>query len=188
MNNRTHQATNKPFFKETKGILRKEEVPVETLPEFMLVLMKNNGHTDFIPNVPAGEFYMKTADGKQEKSILLTPNKLTTLNYNGNYIKGWVAHEGNMTPYPQDPLHNGEMFRKTTQKIAMNYRDANEAKLLEASTKRTVTLVIIGLIVVYVLYTIGKGAGWFGGTGTEAQETQAVANATKQVIQNTTGS
>lgn len=123
------QSLNRPFLENKRG------KPNEELHEFVLLLMKNNGHSDFIEGVQAGEFYLKSADGKQEKSILLTPNKLTTFNYNKQYFKGWVAHEDNMSPYPQDPVHNGEMFRKTTQKIAMNYRDANEAKYLQAKTK-----------------------------------------------------
>lgn len=169
----------RPFLEEKKGWLKKEPEKVEELKEFVLVLMKNNGHSDFIEGVQAGEFYMKSADGKQEKSILLTPNKLTTFNYNGQYFKGWIAHEDNMSPYPQDPVHNGEMFRKTTQKIAMNYRDANEAKYLEARTK--MWLYIIGGIILglYVLYIIAKNAGWLAG-GDDVTATQVAG----QVVQN----
>lgn len=147
--------------------------------------MKNNGHTDLIEGVQAGEFYMKSADGLQEKSILLTPNKLTTINYNKQYFKGWIAHEDNMSPYPEDPLHNGEMYRKTTQKIAMNYHDANEAKLLQAKSK--MWMIIIGGVILglYILYVIAKSAGWISIGG----EAEIIQNVTQNIttIANSTG-
>ena len=92
--------------------------------------MRNDGYSDIIDGVKAGDFYIKT-EGGQEKSISLTPKKITTINYNGQHIKGWITHEDNMSPYPQEPLHNAEMYRKTLQKVSMNYADANEVKLLE---------------------------------------------------------
>lgn len=174
------QRVDKAFLKDKKGR------PEEELQEFVLLLMKNNGHTDLIQGVKAGEFFIKSADGKQEKSIMLTPNKLTTINYNKQYFKGWIAHEDNMSPYPQDPLHNAEMFRKATQKLAMNYRDANDVAYLDA--KRKMWMYIIGgiLLGIYVLYIVGKNAGWFAG-GDDVAVTQAVVNTTKAVIKNTTG-
>ena len=165
-----------PFLEEKKKFLSNKIEQKEELKEFVLLLMKNNGHTDFIEGVQPGEFFLKSADGKQEKSILLTPNKLTTFTYNKQYWKGWVAHEDNMMPYPQDPLHNGEMYRKTTQKLAMNYKEANEAKALEAKRKNTIIIILVALGAVYVLFLLLKNAGVFGGE-------EAIATATKNATQ-----
>lgn len=170
---------NKPFLKSKKGMFSKEEENVEELQEFVLLLMKNNGHSDFVEGVQPGEFFMKSADGKQEKSVVLEPKKLTTFNYNNQYFKGWVAHEDNMSAYPQDPLHNAEMYRKTTQKLAMNYRDANEAKFLEARTKMWMYIIGGCIIGVYILYIIAKNAGWLDGN--DVAVTQAVTETVRNV-------
>lgn len=169
------------FLKDKKGFIFKQEAPIEELQEYVIFMMKNNGHTDIIEGAQAGEFYLKTASGKEEKSIMLTANKLTTFNYNGQHFKGWVVHEDNVSPYPQDPLHNAEVFRKTTQKIALNYRDVNEAKFMEARTKAIITYVIIGLVVIYILYIIARNAGWLGGGGSP-QEVQTAVEVAKNNI------
>lgn len=183
----THKKLKRPFL-ESKGTMFKKQEEVQKLKEFVLLLMKNNGHSDFIEGIQAGEFYLKSVDGKQEKSIMLSPKKLTTFNYNGQYFKGWVAHEDNMSPYPEEPLHNGEMFRKTTQKIAMNYKDANEAKYLEAKTKMWLYVMIGGAIIIYIIYIVGKNAGWFNDGGNEGTVTKTVAETVKngtEILNNT---
>lgn len=178
-----HDKVTRPFLTTTKGWIKKEEEPIIELKEYVVFLMKNNGYTDIIEGVQAGEFLLNNEKGTEEKSILLTPNKLTTFNYGGKHYKGWVVHEDNMSPYPEDPIHNAEMYRKTVQKLSMNYKDANEAKFLEAQTKQKITIAIIVVVVIYVLYIIAKNAGWIGGTPTTTAEIETV----KATVQATTG-
>ena len=173
---------DRPFLYQKKGFFKKTEGEVPELKEYVLLLMKNNGHTDFIEGVTAGEFLLQNAHSKEEKTIVLTPNKLTTINYNNQYFKGWIAHEDNVSPYPQEPLHNAEMYRKTVQKLAMNYRDANEAKYLEAKAKMWIWIALGGLVVGYIIFLLARNMGWMGG-GTEVDQAvvQTAQNLTEAV-------
>lgn len=164
------------FFQKKRGFLRRHEEPVDELQEYVLVLMKDNGHTEFLEGVQPGEFLIKSQGTGREKSIMLSAKHLQTFNYNKQYFKGWVAHENNASPYPQEPLFLAEIFRQTIQRIALNFRDVNESKLMEAKTKQIVTFVVIGIIALYVLYIMAKNGNWFGG------ETVAAVEATKQAI------
>jgi len=103
------------------------------LNEPLLFLMKENGYMEILENVRAGEFIINSPSG--EKCIMLTPDKITTLKYGNEYYKTWVAYENCATPYPENPLHTSEMFRKITQKLAMNWRDRDESKLLAIKGK-----------------------------------------------------
>lgn len=131
---------DRAFFKSQKAIpklmakIRKQPLPIEKeLEEPILILMKENGYADIIEGVKAGEFIIETPKG--EKGIILTPDKLTTLKYGGEYYKTWIAYENCMSPYPENPIHSAEMYRKTTQKLAMNWRDRDESELWTAKTK-----------------------------------------------------
>ena len=136
------------FIDRMKNKISNQPMPVEKeLDEPLLILMKENGYTDIIEGVKAGEFVIKTP--KQEKSIYLTPDKLTTIKYGENYYKCWIAYENCMSPYPEDPIHNAEMFRKTTQKLAMNWRDRDDISIMNTKTK--MWLYIIGGVVIAVV-------------------------------------
>ena len=125
-----------------RHILAKEEV-IEEPKEYMVLLMRNNGYSEFIQDVKAGEFLIASSDGKEEKSITLTPSRLTTFKYGKQYVKGWVCHEDNAFPLPEDPIFGAEMFRKIVQKLSMNYKDANEIKFMEAKRKQVVFYIMI---------------------------------------------
>ena len=175
--------TEKPFLTKKTGFFKNKKEEVKELNEYVLLLMKNIGETDIIEGVRPGEFLLKSANGQEEKTIYLTANKITNFNYNGQKFRGWVAHEDSFTPYPQDPLHSAEMYRKTTQRMAMNYRDVNEAKFLEAKTKMYLYIGFGIIIFLYVLYILLKNAGVINMGGTPEK---VVANTTETVVRNLT--
>jgi hypothetical protein len=124
---------------------------VKELQEPLLFLMKENGYTEIIEGAKAGEMIIATPRG--EKAIMLTPDKITTLKYGGDYYKAWIAYENSATPYPEDPLHTAEMYKKTTQKLAMNWKDVDsDAPLWEAKTKFylwIIAAIVIALILIF---------------------------------------
>lgn len=148
---------NKAFLRNAKAIpklvarIKKKPLPLQKeLQEPILLLMKENGYTDIIENVKAGEFIIQTPKG--EKGIILSPDKFTTLKYADSYYKTWIAYENCMSPYPENPIHNAEMYRKTTQKLAMNWRDRDEANIITAKTKMWLYIigaVVIGLVLLF---------------------------------------
>lgn len=151
------------------------------LKEPILLLMKDNGFMETIEDVKPGEFIMSTSVG--EKSINLVPNRLTSWKYGGQVYKTWVAYENCMSPYPEDPIHNAEMYRKTTTKIALNYRDRDEAKLFEGKGK--MWLLIIGGIAIAII-AIGSSPGvkemLFGAAKTAAPAAKIAATTIKNNV------
>jgi hypothetical protein len=87
-----------------------------------------------------------------------------------------------MSPYPENPVHNSEMYRKTTQKLAMNWRDRDEANLITAKTK--MWLYIIGAIVIgaVLLFSTDFGKQLISGGGKEV--VQSVATTIQQNLSN----
>lgn len=151
--------------------IKKTSAPIESnVQEPVLFLMKDNGYVDPIEGVQAGEFIMSTPKG--EKAMFLSPDKLVTLKYGEQYIKCWFAYENCMSPYPENPIHNAEMYRKTTQKLAMNWRDRDEATMITAKTK--MWLYIIGGIVIALVLLFSTDFG-----------KQLVANFGKQAVTTT---
>ncbi len=85
--------------------IRKKPLPIQKeLQEPLLEIIKENGYSETIEGVKAGDFLIQTAKG--EKTINLTPDKLIAWKYGDRYYKKWYAYENNMTPYPEDPVHN----------------------------------------------------------------------------------
>jgi hypothetical protein len=111
---------------------------------------------------------------------MLTPDKITTLKYGDQYYKAWVAYENCATPYPENPLHTSEMFRKVTQKLAMNWRDRDESKLLTAKGKMWL-YILGGIGILFVLISSNPDfiAALVGNSGEVAQ--QVAQNATQSV-------
>lgn len=166
------------------GIRGKPPEQVKELQEPILFLMKESGYTDIIEGVKSGEFIISTPKG--EKSIWLTPDKLTTITYGKDFYRGWIAYENMMTPYPEDPIYSSELQRRIIQKVAINYRDVNEAKTLEARTK--MWLWIIGAIVIaaVLLFSTDFGQSLISNIGQPAANA-AVAAATQPAGQATVG-
>lgn len=146
----------KALLEEGKPIvLNIKEENYKTIPEPetiepVLFLMKENGYTDVLENVKTGEFIISTPKG--EKSIWLTPDKLTTIKIGDRYYRGWIAYEDCMTPYPEDPIYSAELQRKIIQKVAINYQNLNEAAIISAKTKMWLWIigaVVLGLVLLF---------------------------------------
>lgn len=145
----------KPFLKDNRlgprikaKISKEKELPPQKeLVEPILLLIKENGVMDTLEGVKAGEFIIKTP--KTEKKVELTPEKLVSWHYYGQYYKTWLQYENCATPYPEDPIYSAEMYRKTTQKLAMNWRDRDEGTLIAARTK--MYLYILGGIAILLV-------------------------------------
>lgn len=120
----------------------------------ILLLIKDDGYTDFIEGVKKGMFIINMKDGKQ-KGIMLSPNKLTTLNIEP-FPKVWIAYENEMTPYPLDIYHDGEEALSIIRKIETN-RDLlkDQAKLINA--KMMFWVAVIGIILVGLYFAISNG-------------------------------
>lgn len=145
----------KPFLQQKKGWFSGKKESIKALDEPILFLMKENGYTDILEGVKTGEFIISTPKG--EKSIWLTPDKLTTIKYADDYFRGWIAYENCMTPYPEDPLYSSELARKITQKIAINYRDINEAAVWTAKTKMWLYIIAAVAIALILLFSTDFG-------------------------------
>lgn len=181
---------NREFFRTKKKIrvwlskLNKLPIPIEKeLKEPVLFLIKENGYAEPIENVKAGEFTINTPKGM--KSFLLTPDKIVTLKYGNQFIKCWFQYENCMSPYPENPLHSSDMFKKIVQKISMNYRDVNEVKMFQARTKFWLFLgggIILGL---FLLFSTPFGQNLISGGSKEV--IMPVANVIAQNVSNAVG-
>lgn len=179
----------KVFLREQKLIpklmakLKRNPLPLQKeLQEPLLFLMKENGYTDIIEGVKAGEFTIATPKG--EKTIVLSPDKFTTLKYGEQYYKCWIAYENSMSPYPENPIHNAEMYRKTTQKLAMNWRDRDEAMLITAKTKMWIYIIGAVTIGLVLLFSTDFGSNLINGLmnkGSGEVAKQVVTTAAKNI-------
>lgn len=152
-----------PFLKEETGnkwyylwlwgaeshIVQPEEIKGTTL-----FLLKNDMTIDPIQQVKSGIFKLKT--GNEEKEIALTPERIYKLNYGNQQIPVWIAHEDNMYAYPQDPIMSATFFRRIIQRITLNYKDINEAKLLELQNKRMWIWIVGGGLILILLWVIAR--------------------------------
>lgn len=131
------------------------KIPYPKLQQPIMLLMRNNGFMELLQNVQAGEFILQQKNNNVKKSILITPNKeFSWRQGNGEFIKTYVCHEDHMCPLPEDPLHNSEMFFKTTQKIIMNYKQRDETpKLLDAKGKFYLKILIGAGIILVLLFS-----------------------------------
>lgn len=125
-------------FKKTKGMSERGVI------EPLFLLMRNDGYTDPIQGVKAGEF--KITSSKGDKKIFLMPEKMTKIKIGDTYYSGWIGHEDCAYTYPMTPHYDAEMYEKTTQKLAMNWRDKDADNMITARTK--MYLYIIGAIVI----------------------------------------
>jgi hypothetical protein len=161
----------KPFWKKLLRVLlfiptfgrygrsKIDEIMVNPdLKQPILQLIKDDGYTDWLEGVKKGLFIINMKDNKQ-KAILLSPNKLTTLNVEP-YPKMWIAYENEMTPYPIDIYHDGEEALSIIRKIETN-RDLlkDEAKLISAKMMFWIAIIGISLVGIY----FGIKNGWFEG-------------------------
>lgn len=183
---RTWRIAERPYFRKKswrerrlnkKGYIRIDDEPVKDIKEPVLFLMRNDGIVDVIENMREGLFEMDLPDGKGKKAIALTPDKLVAIKYGkDSHIKGWIAHEDNMMPYPQKAVYGAEMFWKIITKIAMNYRDA-ESTGISAATKRNIRYILLGILAVVIVTVLVKS---FGG----GADTESVKNITQQLATN----
>lgn len=151
-----------PFLKDNRLIprtiakIKKKPLPLKKeFKEPLLEILREDGYSETLEGVKSGEFIIKTPKG--EKSVMLTPEKLYAWNYGGQWYKKWYADENSMTTLPEDPLHSSEMFRKTTQKLAMNWRDRDEAKIISAKTKMWL-FILLGIGILIILIVSSEGA------------------------------
>lgn len=180
---REHKKVRHAFLMGKKKILR-EQKPKEELQEYVLFLMKNNGHIDILEGISPGNFTIEDNKGNL-KQIVLSANRIQTINYNKQHFKGWVAHEDNMMAYPQDPIHNAEMQTKIVEKLSLNYREANTEKKIEAGTKRIIAIIAVVGVLLIVLGSMATRYGWFD-SGT-AEVTKSVVEIAKQNISRSGG-
>lgn len=174
------------IFKKKSGEGEEEVIAEPDSIQPLLFLIKENGYTDVLENVKSGEFIISTPKG--EKSIWLTPDKLTTIKIAGEYYKGWIAYENCMTPYPEDPIYSSELNRKIIQRIAINYRDLNESQIIQAKTKRLMWIIGIIVIGLVLIFSTDLGSGLIAlMEGGGKQATQSAVEVVKQNITNTGG-
>ena len=90
---------------------------------------------------------------------------------------------------PQNPIHTAEMFKKLTQKLSINYRDKEEAALLEARNKRWLYILGgIGIIVILIFSTpTGKEMLASIGKQQVQQSAPIIKEVVKEVATNMTG-
>lgn len=188
------QKVKEAFLKEDRKVkniwdkIRNKPIPIQKeLQEPLLLIMKENGYTDIIEGVKAGDFKIQTQ--KTMKTINLSPEKLQTLKYGEQYYKCWIAYENCATPYPENPIHTAEMYQKTTQKLSMNWRDRDDTTIITAKTKMwlyIIAAVIIGLV---LLFSTPVGKQIIDGIGKEAVAvavTTVKVNTTKEELKETT--
>lgn len=163
-----------------------ENIPEPETIEPLLFLMKESGYVDVLENVKSGEFIIQTPKG--EKSSWLRPEKLMSVKIGDKYYRAWFLYENCMTPYPEDPLYSADLSRRIIQKVAINYKDINEAAIITAKTK--MWLWIIGVIIIGLVLFISTD---FGQTllsgmmnGNDNNVVQTASSAAEQVKRNLT--
>lgn len=155
----------KPFVKKNKGFFGslmfwKTTKNVEVNPNLkqpVLFLQRNDGYTDVIEGLKVGQvFTLIDKETGREKGILLSQNKLTTLNIEP-YPKCWFGHEDEMTPYPNDmKFSSGELVSIIRQVESTKGLLKDQATLINA--KMMFWLAIIGGIALLAYF--GFKAGW----------------------------
>lgn len=176
------RVTENLFQEKPRGLkrlfMKKEDKDVPIVPEPetiepILMLMKENGYTDTVHNVKAGEFIISTPKG--EKSIWLMPDKMQAIRMGDKYYRGWIAYENCMTPYPEDPIYSSELQRRIVQKIAINYRDINEAAIMTARTKMWLWIIGGVVIAAILIFSTPFGKDLIANLGKPAAEAAAQA-------------
>lgn len=174
-----------PFLTKKKGFFDKfrkqgkTEVAKE-LKEPLLLLMKENGYTEIIEGAKPGRFTLDTPGGLKE--IFLSPDKQTTLKYGEDYYKTWVAHENEFFPYPVSPVDSAETFKKVLQKIAMNYREANDQSYKARGKMWLYILGGIALVLMVIFSFGGDSLSFLFGSGAAEQAASTAVEAVKANI------
>lgn len=96
----------------------------------MMLLMRIDNIIDVFQGVKEGLFKLKIEDnnGKEEvKGIVLTADMLHKIPYgNGEFLKVWICHENEATPYPVHVTHSSNLLVEFIEKILLNYRALDE--------------------------------------------------------------
>lgn len=128
--------------------------PLEEKPEQpLLILKRNNGFDQIIEGVDAGEFRIQTPEG--EKSILLHTQHLWSIPYGTEHIKFWVAYEDSAMPYPHTPLQTARAMNEMVTSLAMNYKNRDEARKINAQSKMYFNIIIAVALGLVLLTAVG---------------------------------
>lgn len=118
------------------------------------MLIRNNGETDLYENATKGEFEFKHSNG-EERSIILVPSKQVRMTFLDKATKGYILHEDNPLPLPENPILTVEMMNMTVEKTLNDIRKW-KAEEYEARSNYVKSFAwIVGIIgVLYILYKL----------------------------------
>lgn len=140
-------------------------------------LIRRSRAVEFFEGVK-GDFFKFQHSNGEEREIELSQGMLLTFPMGDSYFTGFILHEDNKYPLPQDPLLHIEMMRIAQEKL-MN--DIATWKAKELRAKAGIIQAIVGgvgvIAILYILYRLVIPA--------PAAE-EVAKETTKQVIQNVT--
>ena len=85
------------------------------------ILIRNNGELDLYEEATKGEFKFTHSNG-EERSIILVPSKQVRMTFLDRATKGYILHEDNPLPLPENPILTVEMLNITIEKTLNDIR------------------------------------------------------------------
>lgn len=110
---------------QKKKIFLKDFQKLAGFEEPIVILMRGNGRVEFFEKCKK-EFVFDHTNGK-EMTIYLNRN-LLTFDYGRTEFKGYICHEDNPFPLPEDPVVTTELLKILTEKIILDKNDLDAKK------------------------------------------------------------
>lgn len=146
------QKINKLLIKKKKLFQNK----TTTIPfkEPTLFLIKKDRTVEFYEKATSGTFKYEHSDG-EEREIILDPRYKLHFPMGDQTFTGYILHEDNPIPLPQDPVLTSEIYNISIDKTL---NDIKKWKATEYTAKGNmiwkIALGICAIIGMYILYTI----------------------------------
>jgi len=173
----------KIIIKKNKRLLKAKK-QLANFKEPVLYLMRRSNHVEFYENATAGKFIFKHSEG-DSREFMLDPRYLQTFDYGKERYKGYIIHEDNALPYPQNPLISSEIFTFILMKTAHDTLSHAAKEIKETWAGRKSMILWIGLTIAAVIIAIALAENFSPGTITGLLG-KAPKETTNIIIQNIT--
>lgn len=159
-----------PILRPKKLLTKKQDLRIKPKKEFkepLLLLMTIKGEIRLLQNMKEGPFIISPKDDPtRKKAIMLTKNKQFQWVYGKHSYKTWVAYEENMAAYPENPVHNSEMFYTLLTKVVTEQKSLAEAKAFKIKGQAIgyiilavmILAAVVGPMIIQAIEASGKSA------------------------------
>lgn len=147
-------------FKEKQALFKKQKKllgnHLTTVPfqEPILILMRRTRQAEFYENAKGDTFEYEHSNG-ENRHIHLNAKFLQSFNYGKTIFQGYICHEDNATPLPEEPIITADTMGTAIDKVLNDVR-LWKVEELKGKTKMIGAIAgLIGIVIAgYILYKL----------------------------------